>query len=313
MLKIYFFRNYQTILFRDEKLKLYNIKIKSTPNEADFILCRSINNARLACLLFPFKKIILYQEELTVSKLKKKKKRFLLKNIDVINGFTGEIYFNNYHFLGSYLTDKNCDLGLNINEILAPSMIKTKQEFEDAKGVIFIGRYLKDLKKITCEDDLRQKRQNIAVAMKKEGFGFIQGFGWDNSYNTADSWHNGNKQWWINKIELLKEFRFNLCLENTNWDYYVTEKIWHAIRAGVLPVYWGKNNTIYQTFPRRSFVDAADFGSHHKLILFLKNMEYQEWKERMLKCLNTYNKHIIKENKKDKYKKSITNFKNRIL
>ena len=41
------------------------------------------------------------------------------------------------------------------------------------------------------------------------------------------------------KIAYLNSFRFNLCPENTNNRGYVTEKIFHAVKAGCVPVYWG--------------------------------------------------------------------------
>ena len=41
------------------------------------------------------------------------------------------------------------------------------------------------------------------------------------------------------KIAYLRQFRFNLCPENTNNWGYVTEKIFEAIKAGCVPIYWG--------------------------------------------------------------------------
>lgn len=41
------------------------------------------------------------------------------------------------------------------------------------------------------------------------------------------------------KIAYLRQFRFNLCPENSNNKGYVTEKIFEAIKAGCVPIYWG--------------------------------------------------------------------------
>lgn len=41
------------------------------------------------------------------------------------------------------------------------------------------------------------------------------------------------------KIAYLRQFKFNLCPENTNNRGYVTEKIFEAIKAGCVPIYWG--------------------------------------------------------------------------
>lgn len=44
------------------------------------------------------------------------------------------------------------------------------------------------------------------------------------------------------KIEYLKQFKFNLCPENSNNSGYVTEKLLDAIRSGCIPIYWGSDN-----------------------------------------------------------------------
>ena len=41
------------------------------------------------------------------------------------------------------------------------------------------------------------------------------------------------------KIAYLRQFKFNLCPENSNYRGYVTEKIFEAIKAGCVPIYWG--------------------------------------------------------------------------
>lgn len=51
-----------------------------------------------------------------------------------------------------------------------------------------------------------------------------------------DRMHNEYKN---DKIAYLNSFRFNLCPENSNNAGYVTEKIFHAVKAGCVPVYWG--------------------------------------------------------------------------
>ena len=42
-----------------------------------------------------------------------------------------------------------------------------------------------------------------------------------------------------NKQLFLQHYKFNICPENTNRKGYVTEKIFEAIQAGTVPVYWG--------------------------------------------------------------------------
>lgn len=42
-----------------------------------------------------------------------------------------------------------------------------------------------------------------------------------------------------NKAEYLKRYRFYICPENASVEGYVTEKVFHAIGSGCIPIYWG--------------------------------------------------------------------------
>lgn len=44
------------------------------------------------------------------------------------------------------------------------------------------------------------------------------------------------------KIAYLKQYIFNICPENSNSYGYVTEKLFEAITAGCIPIYWGSYN-----------------------------------------------------------------------
>lgn len=45
-----------------------------------------------------------------------------------------------------------------------------------------------------------------------------------------------------NKIAFLKNYKFNICPENSDTIGYTTEKIFDAIMAGCIPVYWSDKN-----------------------------------------------------------------------
>lgn len=45
-----------------------------------------------------------------------------------------------------------------------------------------------------------------------------------------------------NKLHYLRNFKFNICPENSNFPGYVTEKIFESIQAGCIPIYWGSEN-----------------------------------------------------------------------
>lgn len=44
------------------------------------------------------------------------------------------------------------------------------------------------------------------------------------------------------KVDYLKNFKFNLCPENSDSRGYVTEKIFDSFLAGCIPIYWGSGN-----------------------------------------------------------------------
>ena len=45
-----------------------------------------------------------------------------------------------------------------------------------------------------------------------------------------------------NKIEYLRDFKFNICPENTISEGYITEKLFDSFRAGCIPIYSGDEN-----------------------------------------------------------------------
>jgi alpha(1,3/1,4) fucosyltransferase len=45
-----------------------------------------------------------------------------------------------------------------------------------------------------------------------------------------------------NKKDFISQYKFNICPENSNAPGYVTEKIFQAIDAGCIPIYWGSDN-----------------------------------------------------------------------
>ena len=45
-----------------------------------------------------------------------------------------------------------------------------------------------------------------------------------------------------NKAEYLKQYRFYICPENASVEGYVTEKVFHCIGSGCIPIYWGASS-----------------------------------------------------------------------
>lgn len=58
------------------------------------------------------------------------------------------------------------------------------------------------------------------------------------NHNTDDLWHKYDND----KLQYLRNFKFNICPENTNTYGYVTEKLFDAMRCGCIPIYYGSDN-----------------------------------------------------------------------
>ena len=84
------------------------------------------------------------------------------------------------------------------------------------------------------------------------------------------------------KIEYLKNYKFNICPENSNNGYYVTEKIAHAIMAGCIPIYWGaKGEPEPEIFNRESFIywDGKDSTIQKIKELYQSELKFKKFVE----------------------------------
>ena len=92
------------------------------------------------------------------------------------------------------------------------------------------------------------------------------------------------------KIQVLKNYRFSICFENTkNIKGYITEKIFSCFAAGCVPIYWGADN-IDQYIPKECFIDYRDFQSREQLYQFVKGMPkiiYQQYIDRIREFLKS--------------------------
>ncbi|WP_022823988.1 glycosyltransferase family 10 domain-containing protein [Hymenobacter norwichensis] len=81
------------------------------------------------------------------------------------------------------------------------------------------------------------------------------------------------------KIPVLRQYRFNIAYENTGGlPGYLTEKIFDSFAACCVPVYWGDPD-VEKSIPKACFIDRRDFKSNQELYLFLKQMQYPEYKQ----------------------------------
>lgn len=76
-----------------------------------------------------------------------------------------------------------------------------------------------------------------------------------------------------NKIDLLRNFRYNLCYENSIHEGYVTEKPFDAKFAGCIPLYYG--DPVYSAidFNKNALLNRLDYSNNDDFIKEIKKLE----------------------------------------
>lgn len=76
-----------------------------------------------------------------------------------------------------------------------------------------------------------------------------------------------------NKINYLKQFRFNICPENGSEKGYITEKIFEAIISGCIPIYWGgvKSEVEPEILNQDSFIHYVE-GNEKEFLAQIENL-----------------------------------------
>jgi alpha(1,3/1,4) fucosyltransferase len=204
----------------------------------------------------------------------------IVPDLHIMNCYTEDIYVSNYY---------HCGWGMRARA----DTVKGDTRLLVNRKIVMMAGYTASRKKSSLvihgkESDLSWLRCNIAAAGKRAGVVDIYGSGWPNGMSIGNSRRGCN--WVQQKIDTLKRYRFNLCLENTIYPNYCTEKIWHSILAGCLPIYYGAGTRIYDDFPRDSFLDYSELCSPEALFQKVQSMTLDEYLYRINLCVEVYNR-----------------------
>ncbi|WP_282112659.1 glycosyltransferase family 10 domain-containing protein [Maribacter stanieri] len=253
---------------------------------SDILLSSSTNSKifKIFKILFFWKKFLVYtnepREDYSFNNFEK-------KNLIIMNVYSGNVFFNNLHFLGSYHYDFTNNLGIPFNKNQIQNKTSNYQKEKNCAAIFgYKNPNQSTLFKNNEDISLNAYRQNLAIFLNSKGKCDIIGGGWPNTIEVIEEsgFESGGQTWWDRKISLLKNYKFNICIENTAYPYYCTEKLWHAIASGCLPIYYGKNTAIYDTFNDNSFIDASTFNTFEELYTFLNEMSESEYSERFENC-----------------------------
>lgn len=77
------------------------------------------------------------------------------------------------------------------------------------------------------------------------------------------------------KHDVLGNYRFALCIENTRFPGYISEKLFDCFFTGTIPVYLGAPD-IGDYVPERAFLPVDAFSDHHALLAHLRSMSREQ-------------------------------------
>jgi hypothetical protein len=195
----------------------------------------------------------------------------------VMNIYSGDVLLSNFHF-ADWSIRKNLPFK-RMDECPLPGT---------ARIVGLVGYVSKREPRVIdgVDHDLNWLRMAIMTYGHEHKRADIYGANWPEGMSKQDS-RAGN--WWDRKLAILKDYDICLAMENTTFPYYCTEKLWQALAGGCLPIYYGKGNRIYDTFPKDSFIDTADFTSVADLYRYIAALSQQEYFTRYNRCIEANN------------------------
>ncbi len=126
---------------------------------------------------------------------------------------------------------------ISIDELMAPRSVNSFKKREEA-AVIFAGH-------------LREPRGSIIEAVQKQ----MKVVGYGRAFDNKILNHNESG---IQKQDILKKYKFNICPENSLGVGYYTEKVVEAYAAGCIPIYWSDHNVSHD-FNEKSFINTAKY------------------------------------------------------
>lgn len=95
-----------------------------------------------------------------------------------------------------------------------------------------------------------------------------------------------------NKISGLKEYKFNIIIENTREDYYFTEKLIDCFITGTIPVYWGCPS-IHEFFDDKGMITFSSLDEFNNKKNLINDEFYKNNYESVLKNYDIAKKYLV--------------------
>lgn len=284
-----------------EYFKTHGIEITNKENEADLYVTRFFPvNSKKDLLFWRLKHkkipILVWTHEPRYNTTQQSffPSKIYIPSIYIMNCYTNDILVNPWCIYGSWsITHK-----LNF--------ANTDHFNNHQKNICTLGSYRYEPLIINGQNiDLTEYRQAIAIEGYKQGIVDICGPNWPKEYNVILNNRNSTN-WHQSKLQFIKDYKFNIALENTLIKNYITEKIWDPISQSVLPIYYG-NTSIYNIFPKDSFIDTNNYANINDLLNHIMNLSQNEYLDRLNRCIEVYNKAYDTIDFKKEYKRVLDN------
>lgn len=168
---------------------------------------------------------------------------------------------------------------------------KTKEKYNT--DLIFIGSIWRQhwYKK----HSLYQKRTEIAIDAYLKGY--IKEIYSEDFYiskNPVDSIFEEKMMLLFDKVnrnlkrsqmfDTMKNMFFYLIMISSSYKNFCSERPFESICNGLLPIYMGSDN-IKEFFPKDTIIYMDEFINPEECFKYVKNLTFEEWKERMDKCI----------------------------
>jgi hypothetical protein len=221
-------------------------KVYTTPFNWFYLhICKNVaTDLRIGSLVYALCMIAFYW---TIVYFLDKKKIYI--NFESVNdiGFSNTLYFSsaltNYNY---FLPIYTCYYGFSIYNFLKEDRkIISEDEFNNKKNVMSIisntnGTFrnsflLKLMNKINVDNYGKYKRNIL------------------NKIISESTWFDPRIS------DIIKNYKFILCMENIGKVGYHTEKIMHGFRNNVIPIYWGDSNCT-KIFNSKAYINVNELG-----------------------------------------------------
>lgn len=77
------------------------------------------------------------------------------------------------------------------------------------------------------------------------------------------------------KLSFDQKHKFSICCENSSHAGYITEKLYEAFSAQLIPIYWGAPD-VGLTFNKKAFIDVSDYDSIDEAIAYIKRVDQDD-------------------------------------